>query len=69
MAMQREEDIAAVWAEANDETTPYLDPFFPADSRALYFDPLYPPKGQLYNNPIVYNVRSIDLILVFLHMK
>lgn len=47
MAIQREEDIAAVWVEQYDEATPYSDPFFPADSRALYFDPLYPPKGML----------------------
>lgn len=30
------------------ETNPgalFNDPYFPADGRSLYFDPLYPPKG------------------------
>ena len=44
MAFQRETELVQTW----DETNPgelFTDPYFPADARSLYFDPLYPPKG------------------------
>ena len=44
MAFQRETELVEAWVETNKEEL-FSDPFFPADGRSLYFDPLYPPKG------------------------
>jgi calpain-12 len=46
VALQRETEIAQTWQEAFVGRV-YEDPYFPADGRSLYFDPLYPPKGAL----------------------
>jgi hypothetical protein len=44
MAFQREIELAEGWKEKNVGKL-FEDPYFPADGRSLYFDPLYPPKG------------------------
>jgi calpain len=46
MAFQRETELAEAWRESNVGQL-FSDPYFPADGRSLYFDPLHPPKGAL----------------------
>ena len=49
VALQAEVDLL-------DELTGYYcDKEFPADGRALYFDPTHPPKGALPNSTIKWN--------------
>ncbi len=54
------DDEVALQAEIDllDSADAFEDPSFPSDARALYFDPLHPPKGAMPGVNIIWNRLS-----------